>query len=196
VTLYCQHRVNDPEALRALPKHLGVEIDLRSWGDSLHLEHDPYVKGPDFEEWLDAYDHAFIVVNIKEEGLEDRIAERLAAHGVTEWAFLDESFPFLVRTLRQGKTNTMVRISEFEKPETALALDPRPDWIWLDSFTGSYPDPSVVTRLAEHGYRFMIVSPELQKREPEPEIPVVKQLFEAAGVELHAVCTKRPDLWG
>jgi len=193
--LLCQHRVNDPEALTRVPRDHGVEIDLRSWGEDLHLEHDAFVRGPSFETWLDAYDHAFIVVNIKEEGLESRIRDALDARGVERWAFLDESFPFLVRTLRSGYTNTMVRVSEFEAPSTALALTPRPDWIWLDSFTGALPDREVLRALAGAGFRFMAVSPELQGRQPEAEVAGIRALFDDAGVELHGVCTKRTSLW-
>ncbi|MBN9225392.1 MAG: hypothetical protein ABS63_01835 [Microbacterium sp. SCN 70-27] len=193
--LICAHRVNDPRALADLDPEFGVEIDLRSWGDRLILEHDAFLGGPDFEDWLDAYRHAFIVVNIKEEGLEERITAALDVRGITRWAFLDESFPFLVKTLRRGDTRTMVRISEYESVETALALAPRPDWIWVDSFTGEWPRPEALRRLADVGFAFMIVSPELQQRSPEPEIEGIRAAFAAAGVPIDGVCTKRPDLW-
>jgi hypothetical protein len=195
VTLICAHRVNEPTALDALDPAFGVEMDLRSEGGRLILVHDPFTDGPDFDDWLEHYRHRFIVLNTKEEGLEPRIEEALARHGVTDWAYLDQSFPFLVRTLARGETRTMVRVSEYESVETALALSPRPDWVWLDSFTGAWPEADALARLAEHGLRIMVVSPELQGRPLEPEFETITQRFTEAGVPLHGVCSKRPEVW-
>jgi hypothetical protein len=195
VTLICAHRVNEPAALRDVPTDLGVEIDLHADGDRLVLVHDPFATGPEFEEWLDSYRHRFIVLNTKEEGLEQRIIDLLERRGITEWAFLDQSFPFLVRTLRSGETRTMVRVSEYESVATALALTPRPDWVWVDSFTGRWPAVEELARLAHHGFRLMVVSPELQGRSLDDERERITSLFVDAGVPLHGVCTKRPADW-
>jgi hypothetical protein len=195
VTLVCAHRVNEPEALRNTPPELGVEIDLHADGDRLVLVHDAFASGPDFREWLTGYRHRFLVLNTKEEGLEQRIAALLDEHGITDWAFLDQSFPFLVRTLRAGETRTMVRISEYESVATALALTPRPDWVWVDSFTGRWPSADDLARLAGHGFRLMVVSPELQGRSLDDEMDRITSVFVAAGVPLHGVCTKRPADW-
>lgn len=195
MTLICAHRVNDPAALRSVPPAYGVEIDLHADGDRLVLVHDPFATGPDFRDWLTGYRHRFIVLNTKEEGLEGRITALLDEHGVTEWAFLDQSFPFLVRTLRSGETRSMVRISEYESVATALALSPRPDWVWVDSFTGRWPEADDLGRLAEVGFRLMVVSPELQGRSLDDELPVITQRFSTAGLPIHGVCTKRPEDW-
>lgn len=195
MTLICAHRVNDPDALRDVSPSYGVEIDLHADGDRLVLVHDPFATGPDFRDWLAEYRHRFIVLNTKEEGLEQRITALLEERGVTEWAFLDQSFPFLVRTLRSGETRCMVRISEYESVATALALDPRPDWVWVDSFTGRWPEAADLARLAKAGFRLMVVSPELQGRSLDDELPVITQRFSDAGLPIHGVCTKRPDVW-
>jgi hypothetical protein len=195
VTLICAHRVNEPAALREVPGEFGVEIDLHADGDRLVLVHDPFATGPDFAEWLDSYRHRFIVLNTKEEGLESRITAMLTERGITDWAFLDQSFPFLVRTLRGGETRSMVRVSEYESVATALALDPRPEWVWVDSFTGRWPASGDLAELAGHGFRLMVVSPELQGRSLDDELPVITERFAEAGVPVHGVCTKRPDIW-
>lgn len=195
MTLICAHRVNDPAALRDVPDGLGVEIDLHADGDRLVLVHDAFASGPDFVEWLDAYRHRFIVLNTKEEGLEQRIIGLLEERGIREWAFLDQSFPFLVRTLRGGETRTMVRISEYESVATALALDPRPDWVWVDSFTGRWPAAEDLRSLHDAGFRLMVVSPELQGRSLDTEQEEITRRFQDAGVPLDGVCTKRPESW-
>lgn len=182
--------------LDAVPGEFGVEIDLRSSPDgSIYLAHDAFVTGQTLEAWLSHYDHSFIVANVKEEGLEQKLKGIFAEHGINNWAFLDQSFPFMVRELKSGNTQTMVRISEYESIETALNLDPKPDWAWVDSFTGTYPTPEELYELAQAGYKLMLVSPELQAREPEREIERLRNLFESAQLTIDGVCTKVPALW-
>jgi hypothetical protein len=41
----------------------------------------------------------------------------------------------------------------------------------------------------------MVVSPELQGRDLDAELPLVTERFLDAGVPVHGVCTKRPDTW-
>ena len=61
------HRVNTPQALDATPKEFGVEMDLHAFGDHLIVHHDAFQAGVTFEQWLDAFDHALVILNIKEE---------------------------------------------------------------------------------------------------------------------------------
>jgi hypothetical protein len=195
VTLVVAHRRNHPAELAETPRDQGVEMDIRSYADRLVVTHEPFDPGIDLEEWLDAYAHAFLVANVKEEGLEQRVEAALAARGIEQWTYLDQSFPFMVRTLRRGETRCMVRVSEYESVDTALALHPRAQWVWLDSFTGALPAQADLSRLAGAGYRVMLVSPELQARDPEPEVAGIRRALADAGVALDAVCTKRPALW-
>lgn len=196
MTLLVAHRRNAPAELAATPAHLGIEMDIRSHGDRLVVTHEPFDPGVDLEEWLDGYAHAYLVANVKEEGLEERVEAALAARGIGEWAYLDQSFPFLVRTVRRGETRCMVRVSEYESVATALALQPRAQWVWLDSFTGALPPRADLAALAGTGYRVMVVSPELQGRAPEAEVDGIRGALREAGLRLDAVCTKRPELWG
>ena len=199
MTLLVAHRRNTPAELADTPAELGIEMDIRSQGDRLVVTHEPFDAGVDLEEWLDGYHHAFLVANVKEEGLEQRVEAALAARDVQDWAYLDQSFPFMVRTLRRGETRCMVRVSEYESVTTALALAPplvpRPQWVWLDSFTGELPPAADLAQLAAVGARVMLVSPELQARDPEPEVDGIRRRLAEAGLELAAVCTKRPALW-
>lgn len=193
--LVCVHRVNSRQALSRVPQSLGVEIDIRSWGDTLHLEHDPYVRGEDFEYWLEGYSHAFIILNVKEEGLEERIISLLDDRGISDWAFLDQSVPFLIKLLRSGETRTMIRESEHERMPISASTAVKAEWIWLDSFTGRLPSDNRLTELVEEGYKFMIVSPELQGRDPQYEVKDLLQRFKELDLPVSGVCTKKPELW-
>ena len=63
------HRVNQRARLRSIPLHYGAEIDLRAEGSTLVLHHDPFKGGERFVDWLEAYTHGLLVLNIKEAGI-------------------------------------------------------------------------------------------------------------------------------
>lgn len=195
MTLICAHRCNTLTDLAAVSKAYGVEIDVRSYGGKLVVDHEPFVAAVSLEDWLAEYAHKFLIVNIKEEGLEEVIQKQLDFFGVKDWAFLDQSFPFLVKFLRLGQTRTMVRISEYENISTAVGLFLRPDWVWLDSFLGQWYCAQDLERISEFGYRIMVVSPELQARSLEAEIEGIVATFVEAKVPIAGVCTKKPQLW-
>jgi hypothetical protein len=159
------------------------------------LEHDALAHGYSFEAWLEEYHNAFIVLNIKEEGLESTVIETLTRWGIDNWAFLDQSFPFMVKLLRSGESRVMARVSEYESIDTVVRLPWKPEWIWLDSFTGRWPSPAEISRLSRLGHKLMIVSPELQGRDLATEQKNILQIFVDAGVPLDGVCSKQPERW-
>lgn len=189
------HRRNTRRELQGTPRELGVEIDLRSQGDTLVLHHDPFVAGEPFEPWLADYAHRFLILNTKEEGLEDRLLGMMAERGIEDFFFLDQSFPFLVKTARTGERRCAVRVSEMESIDTALSLAGRVDWVWVDCFTRFPLSAADAQRLADAGFKLCLVSPELQGRDAEQEIPALRRLLDGEGIRAEAVCTKRPDLW-
>ena len=75
--IFISHRKNSIEELSKTNKKYGIEIDLRSRGDSIIIHHDPMVQGEDFSRWLKHYNHKFLILNVKEEGLETYIIEYL-----------------------------------------------------------------------------------------------------------------------
>ena len=68
-------------------------------------------------------------------------------------------------------------------------------WVWVDCFTLFPLDHEDVQRLKRAGFRMCLVSPELQGRKAETEIPLLAQLLADRDIQADAVCTKRPDLW-
>lgn len=190
-----RHRRNTIAELVATPRHLGVEVDIRSRGDRLIIHHDPFAEGEDFDAWIAAYGHGTLILNVKEEGLEDRLLAVMARRSITDFFFLDQSFPFLVRTANRGERRCAVRVSEFESIDTALALAGRIDWVWVDCFTRFPLSATDAQRLRSAGFRFCLVSPELQGRTDPAEVAAMRRLIESLGVAVEAVCTKTPDLW-
>ena len=64
------HRVNSIEILNSIDTTLGCEIDIRTDGSKLILNHDPFKKGDNLVDYLDEYHHGTLVLNIKETGIE------------------------------------------------------------------------------------------------------------------------------
>lgn len=188
------HRRNRVAELRDTATDQGVEVDIRSFGNRLVVHHDPYVEGEAFEDWIEAYRHGTLILNVKEEGLEARLIDVMAAKGIERFFFLDQSFPFLIRTARAGERRCAVRVSEFESIETALAVAPLIDWAWVDCFTRFPLDGEATRRMADAGLRLCLVSPELQGRSTS-EVADMRRLLDREGIVPDATCTKRPDLW-
>lgn len=189
------HRRNTIEALLATPEKYGVEVDIRSVADRLVIHHDPFVDGESFESWLTHYRHRTLILNVKEEGLEARLIELMRAFSISDYFFLDQSFPFLIKWARLGEKRCAVRVSEFESVETALSLAGMVEWVWVDCFTKFPLSTDDGARLREAGFRLCLVSPELQGRTDEHEITKMQEELADRAIAIDAVCTKRPDLW-
>lgn len=189
------HRRNTTEELIATPHKYGIEVDIRSIGNKLIIHHDPCIPGEAFENWITAYQHGTLILNVKEEGLEACLISLMKSHGIEDYFFLDQSFPFLVKWANAGERRCAVRVSEFESIETALMLAGKVDWIWVDCFTKFPLSHEDALRLKNAGFKLCLVSPELQGRNAETEIAELIQLLNTRNILADAVCTKRPDLW-
>lgn len=189
------HRRNTVAELNATDKKYGVEVDIRSNGKKLIIHHDACVEGEGFEDWFKAYEHGTLILNVKEEGLEAQLIALMASRNFKDYFFLDQSFPFLVKWSKAGEHRCAVRVSEFESIETALTLAGKVDWVWVDCFTKFPLDTDGAKSLKDAGFKLCLVSPELQGRDAETEIPILSTLLKELNIDANAVCTKRPDIW-
>lgn len=187
---FIAHRRNTLAELNATPVEFGVEVDIRSQGDQLIMHHDPFQAGESFDAWIAAYRHDALILNVKEEGLEDRLIRCMRDHGIDDYFFLDQSFPFLVKTAAKGERRCAVRVSEFEALDTALSLAGQVDWVWVDCFSRFPLDFAGWQRLRDAEFRICLVSPELLGRSAESEILDLQRMFAEWGVVPDAVCAK------
>jgi hypothetical protein len=190
-----QHRVNQIDLLQRTPKHLGVEVDVRSNLEELYLSHDPFVEGASFTEFLDHFDHSFIVLNLKEEGLEGRCVELLLSRGIGNYFFLDQSMPFLIKRGLAGIKDGACRISEYESLSTVNNLLPFCQWVWVDSFSSESVSFETLTHLRSLGLKICLVSPELHGMDRQGEIELLVSLTQGLDFQIDAVCTKFPEKW-
>lgn len=189
------HRINTATALRQTPVAFGVEVDIRSDGGELIIHHDPFAAGERFDDWLSEFRHKTLILNVKEEGLEPYLIERMQKIGCTDYFFLDQSFPFLIRHAQAAGGRSAVRFSEYESIETVITLAGTVSWVWVDCFTRLPLTPGDAARLKDAGFRLCLVSPELQGRTDETEISDMRAALAQQKIEMDAVCTKRGDLW-
>ena len=189
------HRINTIELLKKVPVEYGVEVDIRSNNNSLVMHHDPFTMGELFEKWIKFYEHETLILNVKEEGLEEPLISLMKKYKVNNFFFLDQSFPFLRKTALLGESRCAVRISEYEHINTALSLSGMVDWVWVDCFTEFPLSIEDGKRLKDAGFKICIVSPELQGRTDSSHVMEFRRKIEALNIIGDAVCTKYPDLW-
>lgn len=189
------HRCNSIRELSATPTRYGLEIDLRSLNGQIVLSHEPYVPGETFQDWLRGYNHGLIVLNVKEDGLEEEILRLLTSRGVAEYFFIEQSFASMLRTIRSGERRCAVRFSEYESIHTALAMAPLLDWVWVDAFSKVPLGLGEWSELKARGLKVALVSPELIHASRRPDIQALKMKFQKDGIVLDAVCTDFPQEW-
>ena len=189
--LFIRHRINTVEELGTVPPHMGIEVDIRAEGTEIILQHDPFLQGERFEDFLRHYRHELIVLNIKDEGTEEPALELLQKYGVRNYFFLDLDFPAMMRLIKKGEKNIALRFSEYEPLDPCLAFKGMAGWVWVDCFNDLPLDRESHAALKKN-FKLCLVSPELQKFPKERIADFKKKL---TGLALDAVCTKHPDLW-
>lgn len=190
---FIAHRINTVAELKELPKEYGVELDLRDdLNGRIYIQHNPFERGEDFEEYLKNYHHGTMILNIKSERIELRILEMLPNYDVKSYFFLDSSFPMIWLLSQKGEKNLALRISEVEGLDTARNMAGEVEWIWVDCFTKIPIGRSEVDELHSLGYKLCFVSPELEGRPSDIEV-YRKKLMEDM-IEFDAICTKKYNI--
>ena len=189
---YIAHRINTVEELRDLPREHGAEVDLRDRGERLILQHDPFKDGQDFEPWLESYRHGTLILNIKSERIEPKVQGLLRQAGITDYFFLDSSFPMIHLLSGAGERKMALRYSEYEGLDTILAMKGRVEWVWVDCFTRLPITRESYRLLKDAGFRLCLVSPELQGR--DADIEAYRSARAAEQIVFDAICTKRYNI--
>jgi hypothetical protein len=188
------HRVNTISALEKVEPSYGVEIDLRTKGGNLILSHDPFAEGELFSEWLKYWRGQSLILNVKEDALENSILNHLSQYGVADFFFLDQSYPSIRRTINMGVTKVATRVSDFEDLETCLKSGS--DWVWLDSFSGNWDYlKEAVPAINQNGQKTCLVSPELQRMDSAEELAYLQEMIEKSNLKIYSVCTKVSGNW-
>ena len=189
------HRKNTIKQLIDTPIEYGVEIDVRSYNNKIILNHDPMKNGESLNNWVRKYNHKFLIINIKEEGLEKYIIKILKNKKIKEFFFLDQSFPFLIKTLNSNETRCAIRFSEYEDIKTINNLKKKINWVWVDHFSKFPLNKSISNSLKKKNIKICIVSPEIVKKTSIQNLKKLKNSIKKKNIHIDAVCTKNPEIW-
>ncbi|MEW5896152.1 MAG: hypothetical protein AB1668_00535 [Nanoarchaeota archaeon] len=187
--LIINHRVNSIKDLENTPQDYGVEVDIRVYADRLILNHEPFLEGENFEEFLKHYHHSFIIFDIKCEGIERAVINLAEKYKIKKYFLLGVTPPSIFKLINQGISKIAVRFSEFESIETCLNLKRKVDWVFVDNLT-RLPLEKNAFKILKKYFKICIVSPELLKRD---EIEKTKEILKHNHVD--AVLTDKIEMW-
>lgn len=188
------HRINKLNLLRSKSRKYGIEIDIRSFGKNLILNHDPFLDGELLKEWLKSYEHGTLILNVKEDGLEEEILFYLKEFSIESYFFLDQPFPTIYKSLKNININSAIRVSDYESIENLFKLNCQINWIWLDIFDEFLISKEAFNDLKNKNFKICLASPELNNTS-QLSIKSLKKIITDKEMIIDAVCTKYPQLW-
>ena len=119
---YIAHRINTINQLKKLDKKYGIEIDIRDNGKNLVVVHNPFKKGILLKSFLKFYKHKILIANIKSERIEDKVIKVLKKYNISNYFFLDSSFPKIIDLVKKKFKKIALRVSFYESISTAKKL--------------------------------------------------------------------------
>ncbi len=185
------HRVNTIKKLKAINTSFGAEIDIRSNGSNLILNHEPQSKGELLIDYLNEYNHGTLILNIKDSGIEDSVLDLVKKHNnIVSYFLLDVEFPYLYNASRTGEKNIAIRFSEFESIHSVKKFIGKVNWVWIDTFT-KLPITSSDIKILNN-FKKCLVCPERWNR--KVDIKKYKNKLKNFNLEIDAVMTSKSHI--
>jgi len=186
--------------LRALECGFGIETDIRDVSGDLVISHDMPTQDGNYQS-LDSFfcnynricgneaESPCLALNIKSDGLQSSLKDKLIKHQVLNYFVFDMSIP---QTLTYLNSNIFVfaRLSEYEpQPQLLNGIN----GIWLDQFNGDWYTEKIITDILSMGLSLCIVSPELHNRAYKNCWSMIKRVLEKNPDFLISICTDFPN---
>ena len=152
------HRINKINELKEIPKMFGCEIDIRTNGSNLILNHEPFGKGDFLTDYLDNFNNGTLVLNIKESGIENYVLKEVRQRNIKSYFLLDIEFPYMYKASLNGEKNMAIRFSEKEAIENLRFFKNKINWVWIDTISKFPIKKNIVQELSE--YKSCLVCPE------------------------------------
>lgn len=152
--------------IRAFDNGFGIETDLRDCNGEIVISHDmPKGDEMSFDELMRILDGRDLplALNIKADGMGEKIKEILEKYNHTNYFTFDMSIPEMVVQNRLGLRFFTGKSDIIKEP----IMLKESSGVWLDSFKSDWFDESEITRILEQNKQICIVSPDLHKREYE-----------------------------
>lgn len=189
--LYIWHRVNAILELELIAHNYGVAIDISAYQDNLILHHDAFIEGINFESFLRKYAHSFLILNVKQERLEERILYLLEKCKISRYFFLDMSLPLLIRYAKKRIKQIAVLYSEYKPIEAIMKFKHLVEWVWVNGFNVFLLTFQDYTILKSY-FTLCWGSPELQGQ----SIYYISKYYQKMeNIIFDAICPKYPEEW-
>jgi hypothetical protein len=186
------HRINTLKELKKIPLKYGVEIDIRTNGSKIILNHNPYKGGDSFEDYVANYKHGTLILNIKESGIEEDVLKIVKSASIKSFFFLDVEMPYIFSSLKKNN-DIAIRFSEYESIETVKIFKNNFKWIFVDTITKLPINVKNISIISK--FKSCLVCPERWGR--KNDILKYKRFFKKIEYNPTAVMTNRKfaKLW-
>ena len=162
------HRINSIKKLKKIPNNFGIEIDLRTYKSKIILNHEPFKDGDTLENFLRYYNHGTLVLNIKDNGIEDKVIKQVMKAKIKSFFLLDVEFPYIFKSIKNKQKNIAIRFSEKEPIESAKLFQNNFKWLWIDTLTKLPLDKNNIKVIKN--FKSCVVCPERWNRPDEIDI--------------------------
>jgi len=186
--IFTCHRINTVKELKKIPKYYGIEIDLRDYKKQIIIHHDPYEKGDNFSKFLKYYNHKFLILNIKSEGIENKVLTLIKRFNIRKYFFLDSSFPSVIKLIKNRNKNIALRISDYESFDNLKKMKHLIKWVWIDCFNKIPLNQKNYDLIKKYKYKICLVSPELHGRKIGNKHVI--NLIKNKKIKIDMLCTK------
>jgi len=179
---------------RSFQLGFGTETDIRDYKGELVISHDMADENAiSLENFLSLYNeyegNLPLALNIKADGLQDKLKQVLEKHHINNYFVFDMSVPDGLGYLNCG-LKTFTRQSEYEKKpsfyESAAG-------VWLDEFHTHWITKEVVAYHVNNRKQICIVSPDLHRRDYTREWVDYKKIEQELGINHLMLCTDYPE---
>jgi len=172
----------------------GVETDIRDANNDLIIAHDPFPKEILYlERILEMFrskNYTFpLALNIKSDGLAERLQALLKTYEIENYFCFDMSVPEGLQYQRIG-LKVYNRLSEYET-QPFVYQDAK--GVWLDEFHGEWFDKDTFKNFNDTSTQICVVSPELHGRDYKVRWERLKKLTEELPSYRWQLCTDFPD---
>lgn len=174
--------------------NFGVETDIRDHNTELVVSHDMaddncLLVDTFFESYTEINSNLPLAINIKADGLQEKLKNLLNKFNVENYFVFDMSVPDGLLYLRHG-LKVFTRQSEYEKEPSFYG---EACGVWLDEFKDHWINEQVILSHIQDNKKICIVSPDLHKRDYLKEWEEYKYIEQKFGLNL-MICTDYPEI--
>lgn len=179
---------------RSFSLGFGTETDLRDFKGEVVISHDiPLELGITFDKFLELYlsfDKTLpLALNIKADGLQEIIVQKLQKHKIENYFVFDMSIPDTIGYINK-KVNFFSRQSEYEINPSFYE---NCSGLWLDEFFDHWITKEIIEKHLRKEKSVCIVSPELHGREYRKEWIDYRNNFDILHSTNVSICTDKPE---